>query len=419
MVVLSLSTMSIYVGTESISMAKLFLEDLDVAGKRVLVRVDFNVPLDDQGQITDDRRIQATLPTIRWLVEHGARVVLMSHLGRPKGQRVPEMSLAPVAKRLGELLGSSVVMANDCVGPEVAVHVEALSDGDVLLLENLRFHAEETANDPEFATQLSLLGDVYVNDAFGAAHRAHASTEGAALHFDERAAGYLMKKELDYLDAALEQPQRPFVAIIGGAKISGKIDVMRALLDKVDHLLVGGGMSYTFQKALGYEIGGSLVENDRLDMAREIYETAKELGDQKLVLPVDNLSVPEFGNTTDVVAVDADSIPADRDCIDIGPKTIEKYAGIVRDAKTVVWNGPLGAFETPAYAEGTRAIARALVECTQAGGTTIVGGGDSAAALGQMGLDEQVSHVSTGGGASLEFLEGKKLPGVEALSDKP
>lgn len=399
-------------------MAKLFLEDLDVAGKRVLMRVDFNVPLDDNQQITDDRRIQATLPTINWLVQHGARVVLLSHLGRPKGQRVTELSLAPAAKRLGELLGKSVTMASDCVGPEVTVQVAALGDGDVLLLENLRFHQEETANDPEFATQLSMLGEIYVNDAFGAAHRAHASTEGAALHFDQRAAGYLMKKELDYLDAALEKPARPFVAIIGGAKISGKIDVMRALLDKVDHLLVGGGMSYTFQKALGFEIGKSLVENDRLDMAREIYETAQKMGDDKLVLPVDNLSVPEFGNTTDVVAVDADKIPADRECIDIGPKTIEKYADIVRNAKTVVWNGPLGAFETPEYAAGTQAIARALVDSTAAGGTTIVGGGDSAAALGQMELDDQVSHVSTGGGASLEFLEGKKLPGVEALSDK-
>jgi phosphoglycerate kinase len=399
-------------------MAKLFLEDLDVAGRRVLMRVDFNVPLDDDQQITDDRRIKATLPTIQWLVKHGARVVLMSHLGRPKGQRVPKMSLAPAAKRLGELLGKPVGMASDCIGPEVTVQVAGLGDGDVLLLENLRFHAEETANEPEFATQLSLLGDIYVNDAFGAAHRAHASTAGAALHFDERAAGYLMKKELDYLDAALEDPQRPFVAIIGGAKISGKIDVMRALLDKVDQLLVGGGMSYTFQKALGFEIGKSLVQNDRLEMAKEIYETAQALGDDKLVLPVDNLSVPKFGNTTDVVAVDADKIPADCECIDIGPKTIEKYVDVVRNAKTVIWNGPLGAFETPAYAEGTRAIARALAQCTAAGGTTIVGGGDSAAALGQMGLDDQVSHVSTGGGASLEFLEGKKLPGVEALSDK-
>jgi phosphoglycerate kinase len=331
---------------------------------------------------------------------------------------VPEMSLAPAAKRLGELLNTPVAMASDCVGPEVTVQVAALGDGDVLLLENLRFHAEETANDPDFATQLSLLGDIYVNDAFGAAHRAHASTAGAALHFDQRAAGYLMKKELDYLDETLENPQRPFVAIIGGAKISGKIDVMQALLDKVDHLLVGGGMSYTFQKALGFEIGNSLVEDDRLDMAREIYETAQTLGDDRLVLPTDNISVPEFGNTTDIVTVDADKIPADRECIDIGPKTIEKYADIVRNAKTVVWNGPLGAFETPEYATGTQAIARALVECTANGGTTIVGGGDSAAALGQMGLDDQVSHVSTGGGASLEFLEGKKLPGVEALSDK-
>ena len=398
-------------------MAKLFLEDLDVSGKRVLVRVDFNVPLDGDA-ITDDRRIQATLPTIRWLIDHGGRVILMSHLGRPKGERVPEMSLAPAAKRLSELLGKPVSLAPDCIGPEVAVQVAAMQDGDVLLLENLRFHKEETANDPDFATQLALLGDMYVNDAFGAAHRAHASTQGAALHFDERATGYLMKKELDYLDEALKNPQRPFIAIIGGAKISGKIDVMRALLDKVDHLLVGGGMSYTFQKARGFEIGKSLVEDDRLDMAREIYETAQSLGSDKLVLPVDNISIPEWGNTTDLVAVDADKIPADRECIDIGPKTIEQFVGLIRSAKTVVWNGPLGAFETPEYADGTNAVAKALVDCTKAGGTTIVGGGDSAAALTQMGLDGEVSHVSTGGGASLEFLEGKKLPGVEALSDK-
>jgi phosphoglycerate kinase len=397
-------------------MNKLFLEKLNVRGKRVLVRVDFNVPLED-GQITDDLRIRESLPTIHWLREQGARTILMSHLGRPKGKRKSEESLAPVAKRLSDMLQTNVPLAPDCVGPEVEAMVKSLQDGDVLLLENLRFHKGEEENDPQFAAQLAALGELYVNDAFGAAHRAHASTEGVTKHFQQRAAGYLMKKELDYLAGALENPRRPFVSIIGGAKISGKIDVMQALLGKVDSLLVGGGMSYTFLKAQGYEIGQSLLEADKIDEAKAILAKAASLGNERLLLPLDYRGVKKFGDVSDIVEVEFDKIPADRTCIDIGPKTVERYGRIIRAAKTVVWNGPVGVFETPEYAAGTQAIAHALADCTSAGGTTIVGGGDSAAAVAQAGLSDKVSHVSTGGGASLEFLEGKKLPGVEALSD--
>jgi phosphoglycerate kinase len=396
-------------------MNKLFLEQLNVRGKRVLVRVDFNVPLED-GCISDDRRIEESLPTIRWLRQQGARVILMSHLGRPKGKRKPEESLGPVAQRLSELLGVPVPLAADCVGPEVERQAKTLADGDVLLLENLRFHAEEEKNDPQFAAQLAALGELYVNDAFGAAHRAHASTEAVTKHFQQRAAGYLMKKELDYLAGALDDPQRPFVAVIGGAKISGKIEVIQALLQEVDTLLIGGGMAYTFFKAMGREIGKSLLEADRIDTARSILSTAAAAGPEKLVLPVDVRCVASFGDS-DVQTVPADAIPADCEGIDIGPRTAELFADRIRAAKTVVWNGPVGVFEQPAYAEGTRAVAQALAGCTKAGGVTIVGGGDSAAAVAQFGLDDQVSHVSTGGGASLEFLEGKQLPGVEALSD--
>jgi phosphoglycerate kinase len=322
-----------------------------------------------------------------------------------------------VAKRLSRLLGVEVPLAPDCIGPEVEARVKALQEGQVLLLENLRFHAEEEQNDERFAAQLAALGELYVNDAFGAAHRAHASTQAAALKFRERAAGYLMKKELDYLAGALEDPERPFVAIIGGKKISGKIDVMQALLGKVDTLLVGGGMSYTFLKVLGHEIGKSLLEADRMPMAKEILEGARKAGPDRLLLPLDYRAVRNFGDESDILVVDAEHIPADRDCIDIGPKTAERYAQIIRQAKTVVWNGPVGVFETPAYAQGTKAIATAMAQCTANGGTTIVGGGDSAAAVMEAGLADKMSHISTGGGASLEFLEGKTLPGVEALSD--
>ncbi len=398
-------------------MAKLFVEDLAVRGKRVLVRVDYNVPLNEDGEITDDRRIQATLPTIRCLIDGGARVILMSHLGRPKGERRPEFSLEPVAFRLGELLRKEVALAEDCVGPAVQQKLQGLGDGGVLLLENLRFHKEETDNEPAFAGQLGSLAELYVNDAFGTAHRAHASTDGAPRHFEQRAAGYLMKKELDYLGGALEKPGRPFVAIIGGAKVSGKIKVMRALLHKVDQLLVGGGMTYTFFRAMGRETGKSLVEEERIDVAREVLEESKSPETAELLLPLDCVAADRFDNDADRVTVDADNIPADRDCLDIGPKTIELYSNVIRAAKTVVWNGPMGVFEMPNFARGTDAVARALVECTESGGVTVIGGGDSAAANSQAGLADKVSHVSTGGGASLKFIEGEKLPGVEALTD--
>lgn len=398
-------------------MAKLFVEDLAVKGRRVLVRVDFNVPLNDQGEITDERRIRATFETIRFLTGQGARVILMSHLGRPKGERKPECSLEPVAARLGELLRKEVPLAADCIGPEVQQKLQALGDGDILLLENLRFHKGEEKNDPEFAAELASLGELYVNDAFGTAHRAHASTAGAPAHFDQRAAGYLMRKELDFLGNALESPRRPFVAIIGGAKVSGKIKVMRALLHKVDQLLVGGGMSYTFFRAMGRGIGKSLVEEDRIQMAREVLEESEAAGTATLFLPVDCVAADRFDNDADRMIVEADAIPADRNCLDIGPQTIELYTGTIREAKTVVWNGPMGVFEMPNFARGTEAIAAALAESTAAGGITVVGGGDSAAAISMAGLAEKVSHVSTGGGASLEFLEGKKLPGVEVLTE--
>lgn len=398
-------------------MSKLFIEKLDVRGKRVLVRVDFNVPLDKSGEITDDRRIRESLPTLRWLIAHGARTILMSHLGRPEGKRVPEMSLRPVAEKLSELLRKEVPLAPDCVGPQVQAMLQGLGDGELLLLENLRFHAEEEANDPRFVEELASLGEVYVNDAFGTAHRAHASTEGVAKRLKVRAAGYLMKKELDYLGHALQSPKRPFVAIIGGAKISSKIKVIDALLKKVDTLILGGGMSYTFFRAMGREVGKSMVETDKIPLAAKILEGTQAGKGAKLLLPVDCVAADKFDNSADRKIVDADKIPADRDCLDIGPKTIEIFSKAIREAKTVIWNGPLGVFEMPSFAAGTRAIAQALADCTKAGGITVVGGGDSAAAIAQAGLDDKVTHVSTGGGASLEFLEGKALPGVEALSE--
>jgi phosphoglycerate kinase len=399
-------------------MSKLFIEKLDVRGRRVLVRVDFNVPLDKAGEITDDRRIRESLPTIRWLMAHGARTILMSHLGRPDGKRAPEMSLKPVAERLGELLRKDVPLAPDCMGPQVQAMLQGLGDGEVLLLENLRFHPGEEANDPRFAAELASLGEIYVNDAFGTAHRAHASTEGVPKRLKIRAAGYLMKKELDYLGQALEHPRRPFVAIVGGAKISTKIGVIESLLKKVDTLILGGGMAYTFFKAMGWEVGKSMLEPDKVPLAKKILEeTAKGKG-AKLLLPVDCISADRFDNGADRRAASADKIPADRQCLDIGPKTIELFSKAIREAKTVFWNGPMGVFEMPSFAVGTRAIAEALADCTKAGGITIVGGGDSAAAIAQAGLDDKVTHVSTGGGASLEFLEGRKLPGVEALCDE-
>jgi len=393
---------------------KLFIEDLDVRGKKVLVRVDFNVPLDENGTITNEKRIIASLPTIQYLSEKGAKVILMSHLGRPKGKKDPKQSLKPVADNLSTKIDASVSFVDDCIGDTVTTAVSDLNDGDVLLLENLRFYKEEEGNDPEFAKKLASLGDVYVNDAFGTAHRAHASTEGVTKYIDQCAAGFLMKKELDYLGKALQNPERPFVAIIGGAKISGKIDVIMSLLDKVDSLIIGGGMAYTFYKAQGKEIGKSLLEADKVDLAKEVLEK----GGSSLVLPEDCVVTSEFSNDSPSKVVPNDQIPSDMMGMDIGPATIEKFLTLLDSAKTVVWNGPMGVFEMPNFATGTNAIAHKLAECTDKGAITIIGGGDSASAISKAGLSKKMSHVSTGGGASLEFLEGKTLPGVAALSEK-
>lgn len=397
-------------------MKKLTIDSIDVKGKRVLVRVDFNVPLNENQEITDDRRIVAALPTIEALIDKGAKVILMSHLGRPKGEVKPEFSLKPVATRLQELLGKEVMFTDDCVGSDVEKAVMSLNDGDVLLLENLRFHAEETKNDPAFAEQLAKLGEVYVNDAFGTAHRAHASTEGVTKFIDICAAGYLMQKELDYLGNAISNPERPFTAILGGAKISGKIDVINNLFDKVDTLIIGGGMAYTFLKAMDYEIGQSLLEEEKLDLAKQILKKA-EKSNVQFLLPVDVVAAEEFANDSPALTVDVDQIPDDMMGLDIGPKSIALFKEEIVRSKTVVWNGPMGVFEFDNFATGTNAIAEALAEATANGAVTIVGGGDSAAAIKKANLEDKVSHVSTGGGASLEFLEGKTLPGVAALTD--
>ena len=392
---------------------KLGLKDLDVKGKRVFVRADFNVPLDGD-RITVDTRIRSALPTIQYLLENDAKVILASHLGRPKGKVVEKYSLAPVAKHLSELLGRDVVKADDCIGPAVQELALKLQPGEVLLLENLRFHAEEEKNDPAFAKELASLAEVYVNDAFGTAHRAHASTAGIAAYLPA-AAGFLLEKELKFLGEALENPQRPFVAILGGAKVSDKIGVIQNLLGKVDKLLIGGGMSYTFLKARGLEIGKSLLEADKMDLARQLEEEAKARG-VELLLPVDVVVADEFSETANRKAVSVEEIPADWEGMDIGPKTIELFQKALAGAKTVVWNGPLGVFEMEPFSTGTKAIAEALANLTDA--TTIIGGGDSAAAVEQLGYADKITHISTGGGASLEFLEGKELPGVAALTSR-
>jgi len=396
---------------------KLFVEDLDVSGKRVIVRVDFNVPLKD-GKVESDKRLKESLPTIKYLRDKGAKVILMSHLGRPDGKRVADMSLRPVAEALSGLLGTPVAFADDCVGAPAEQAVAALAPGGVLLLENLRFRAEEEENDAAFAKKLAALADVYVNDAFGTAHRAHASTEGITKFVSKAASGYLMKKELDFLGQALGDPKRPFVAVIGGSKVSGKIDVIKNLLPRVDKLLIGGGMTYTFLKAQGLEVGKSIVENDKLDLARSLMAEAGS----KLQLGTDFVVTDKLDFKARTVGalktVSKDAIPADWEAVDAGPDTVAAFTKVLVDAKTIVWNGPVGVFEIDATAKGTIAIAEALAKATAAGATTIIGGGDSASAVKKAGVASKVSHVSTGGGASLEFLEGKALPGVVALTDK-
>ncbi|MCL6099880.1 MAG: phosphoglycerate kinase [Bacteroidetes bacterium] len=397
-------------------MSKLSIDKVSLKGKRVLVRVDFNVPLDEKLKITDDIRITAALPTIKKIMNDGGRCILMSHLGRPKGAPNPKYSLKPAAIRLGELLDQDVKFAPDCVGDQVKAIVNSLKDGEVVLLENLRFHSEEEKNDPAFAQQLAELGDVYINDAFGSAHRAHASTEGVTKYIKVCAAGYLMQKELQYLGEAVANPVRPFTAILGGSKISGKIDVIENLLPKVDNLLIGGGMAYTFYKAMGYEIGSSLLEEEKIDLAKQMllkFKTSKA----KVMLPQDNVVAPEFKNDSPSTVVEADKIPSDKMGLDIGPNTIDEFKEVVLSSKTIIWNGPMGVFEFDNFAKGTDEIASALAQATAQGAVTIIGGGDSAAAIKKAGLDDKVSHVSTGGGASLEFLEGKVLPGVAALNE--
>lgn len=395
------------------------VDDIQAAGKRVLVRCDFNVPLKD-GKITDENRLVAALPTIKKLIADGAKVILCSHLGKPKGEPKPELSLAPVAARLTELLGQEVKFAADAevVGTNAKAAVEAMKDGDVVLLENTRYRKEETKNGEEFSKDLASLCDIFVNDAFGTAHRAHCSNVGVSSLVDTAVVGYLMQKEIDFLGNAVENPERPFVAILGGAKVADKLSVINNLLEKCDTLIIGGGMAYTFLKAKGYEVGESLVDDEKIDYCKEMMEKAEKLG-KKLLLPVDSTIAAAFPSPIDaeieVESVPSNAIPADKMGLDIGPKTAELFASEVKSAKTVVWNGPMGVFENPVLAKGTVAVAQALAD-TDA--VTIIGGGDSAAAVNQLGFGAQMTHISTGGGASLEFLEGKELPGVAAADDK-
>lgn len=398
-------------------MAKQTISDIkDLKGKRVLTRVDFNVPLDDQQKITDDTRIQAALPTIKFLSEKGARVILVSHLGRPKTGPDDKLRLAPVASRLSELLGNKVPYLKDCIGPEVEAAVKQMKDGDVALLENVRFYKEEEKNDPEFAKKLASLADLYVNDAFGTAHRAHASTEGVTKYL-KGYAGFLMEKEIKFLGRLLEDPGRPFVAILGGAKISGKIEVIQNLIGKVDTLIVGGGMAYTFFKARGVEVGKSIVESDKIEVAKEILKTAIDHG-VPFMLPIDHVVADKFDANANSQIVTRAGIPPEWQAVDIGPETITKFGHAIKKAKTIFWNGPMGVFEFEKFAKGTLAIAKLVAEATGKGAISVIGGGDSVAAIEKAGLADKMTHISTGGGASLEFIEGKILPGIACLQDK-
>jgi phosphoglycerate kinase len=398
-------------------MSKLSIRDLDLTGKRVFIRVDFNVPLEG-GRVSDDTRIRETLPTLRLAIERGARLVLASHLGRPKGKIDPKYSLAPVAAKLGEMLGKQVAFAADCVGADAEAKSEALKNGEVLLLENVRYHPEEEKNAPEFSKQLAALCDqVFVCDAFGSAHRAHASVVGITKFVRQSAAGLLMEKELKYLGKAVSNPERPFVAVLGGAKVSDKIEVVQNLMKLADAMLIGGAMAYTFLKSEGLPVGKSLVENDKLDLARGLLDEAKSKK-FRLLLPVDHVLAESVDATMAAKTTDIADTPENLIGLDIGPKTIAEFSAEIAKAKTIVWNGPLGMFEKPAFAQGTLAMARAVAAATVAGATSIVGGGDSVAAVEQSGVASKISHISTGGGASLEFLAGEKLPGVEALSER-
>ena len=398
-------------------MDKLSIDDLSASGnlksKHVLVRVDFNVPIKD-GIITDDKRITESLPTINKITADGGKCILMSHLGRPKGEKNLKYSLKPAASLLSKLLNKPVLFAEDCIGSAALNMVNSMNDGDVILLENLRFYREEEANDAGFAKQLAAYGDVYINDAFGSAHRAHASTEGVTHFIKKCAAGYLMQKEIEYLSKAISNPVHPYLAILGGSKISGKIDVINNLLGKADKILIGGGMIFTFYRALGYNIGKSLLEEDKIKLAKELLQ--KSAG--KIMLPVDIVAADKFENESPFIVVKDSEIPEDKAGMDIGPETIKIFSSEILKAKTVVWNGPMGVFEMDNFAKGTFDIAKAMAEATKKGAVTVIGGGDSAAAIAKAGLEKEVSHVSTGGGASLEFLEGKTLPGIEALTEK-
>ena len=389
------------------------VRDIDVKGKKVIVRVDFNVPLDENGNITDDKRIVGALPTIKYLVDNNAKTILVSHLGRPKNGFEDKVSMRPTVDRLSKLLGIEVKLAKDVIGEDAVNKAASLKDGEVLMLENVRYHKEETKNDPEFAKSLSKLAEIYVNDAFGTAHRAHASTAGLADYLPA-VCGFLIEKEITFMGKALENPERPFVAILGGSKVSDKIGVIENLLNKVDSLIIGGGMAYTFLKAKGYEIGGSICEDDKIDLAKELMERAKK-ENVKLLLPVETVVAKEFKNDTEYKTVASNAIEKEWSGMDIGAKTIELFAEEIKKAKTIVWNGPMGVFEFPNFATGTKEIAKAVAESKA---VSIVGGGDSAAAVEQLGYADKITHISTGGGASLEFLEGKVLPGIDVLMDK-